>query len=872
MKRIKVFTFSLLFTTMALYSHSQENYKFRDHTLDIEVRLDDLVSRLTLDEKISLLSETAPAITRIGVEGYNHGNDALSGVNRPGNFTVFPRPIGMAATFNPEAIEQMASYIGDEARARYNELDHQVLSGGRWNGMYSGLLTLWSPTINMARDPRWGRTGETLGEDPYLTSRMAVAIVKGYQGDGKYIKTIAAPKHFVANNREKNRYGYNAIVPERSLREYYFKGYECSVKEGKTFSIMTAYNAINGVPCTASSYLLEDVLRDEWGFEGYVVGDMNSPKNVYAGFKYAPSYPEAAAICLKNGLDLDSGFNLYPHLKEAVEKGYCSEDDVTLAVERVLRGRFKLGMFDPEELVPYNKLTADVVGCKAHQDMALQLAEQSIVMLKNDKNMLPFGKDIKKIALIGTSLHTFRHHQYSVEANSANPAVTPYIGVKKYCEENNIEMIEFSNEGLYANNECAVIESRFLKPTEVIDGKTEGLTGYYSYKENGKTVHRKRVDNTINIDRNYYAPDEFTLQQPLNIEWKGKLLPPFSGSYKFNILNNGAISFIVDGKEVTKGEETSRMHRIHNVEVYLEGGKEVDITLKFSDTMGNAACRFEWTIPTSDKYIESVLAKVADCDAAIMVMGTSTTLVGEGLDKMDLDMPAGQTELIQKVYSANKNVVLALINDVPLAINWENENIPSILELWYPGEQTGNALVNVLWGKTNPSGRLPITFAKRVEDLPDFDDYDVTSGHTYLYNNHAPLYEFGYGLSYTSFDYSNLKIDRDSYKENETIKVSFDVKNSGKMDGDEVAQLYLKPVDVETDLKVAIKQLKAFKRTTIQKGKTVRVELEVDVNDINYFDEKAKKFEIMNGKFEIQIGASSKDIRLSKAVVIDAAL
>lgn len=856
----KICAIATLILSLFVGNATAQEYKFRDHTLTLDERIDDLLSHLTMQEKIMMLSETAPAVERLGIEAYNHGNEALHGIVRPGKFTVFPRPIGLASTFNPEAIKQMADYISNESRARYNELEGKSV-GGQFNNMYNGLLTFWSPTVNMARDPRWGRTGETYGEDPHLTSMMGIAFTQGLQGDGKYLKAIATPKHFVANNQETGRFSFNASIPMRSLREYYLQGFEACVTEGKAFSIMAAYNSINGVPCSVNSFLLNDVLRDEWGFEGYVAGDLFSPRFVYLEHHYTSSWAQTAGLLLKSGLDLDSGFRPFGYIAEAIKQGYCTEADLDQAVKRIMMGRFRLGMFDPVELVPYNSISPDVVGAKEHQNLALSLAEQSIIMLKND-GLLPFGDGVKRIALVGPCVDVYKHRQYSAEEGSANPAITPTIAFREMCATKGIELVEIPWAQISGQGEFVAINAESLSVAD--NASQHGLMGrYYS----GVTVDEQhllgeRIDGEIEINRLGKAPDAFVAGQPFTAEWRGKIIAPVAGEYQIRVSFDGDVTAKFDGKELIRGLENGHS-QTGIATITLAQGQEVDFELLYTDRSDNAALDLSWIVPISDNR-EELLSQLADCDAVVMAMGLSTLKTGEGHDKLDLDLPTNQSTFIKDVYGVNKNISLVLMNSTMVNLRWEAGHIPSILELWYPGEQGGRALSNIMWGEVSPSGRLPITFYEDVDHIPSFADYDVTNGRTYMYTRHKPLYEFGYGLSYTTFDYSDLKLDKKSYRASDVIRVSFDVANSGTMDGDEVAQVYVKPVNVQSDIVLPHRQLKGFKRKTIKVGNSEVITIEIPASELNYFCEEVNEFVTYKGDLEIQVGASSEDIRLTQ--------
>jgi len=868
---------SLILASLALVSGAvaaAPAFPFMDSKLSLDRRLDDLIGRLTLAEKVSLLSETAPAIERLGIEKYNHGNESLHGVVRPGNFTVFPRPMGLGATFNPALVQTMAACISDESRARYNELGRtcDTKDGSRFGGKYNGLLTFWSPTVNMARDPRWGRTGETYGEDPLLTSRMGAAFTLGLQGDpsAKYLKAVATPKHYAANNEEHNRFSCNAVVPERSLREYYLKGFEGCVVEGKAQSIMAAYNAINGIPCSVNKKLLIDILRAEWGFDGYVVGDLWSPKFVFTDHKYTRSMPETAALLIKNGLDLDSGFEPFGFLEEAIQKGLCTEQDVDRSVRRILKARFRLGMYDPVDDVPYNAIKPDVVGCAKHQQVALDLARQSMVLLKNEaavsakKPLLPFGAGVRKVALVGPCVNMYKHPHYSVEDSSANPAITPAIGIRAACKARGIELVELDWEKVSGGSGALVkIDSKFLVPSREVAGKTQGLLGEYFNDEFKAAPFGVRVDGEIDFDRTGKAPDSFYNQNPLYVRWSGKIHPPVTGRYTLAFTCDDGARLWIDGQQQLDIWEVGAA-RTRTFERELQAGKPVDIRIEYFDQGGGAVAKLAWRIPGDEDRALDAITK--DLDAVILVMGLDDQNNGEGKDKTDLNLPKDQADFIRKVAAKNANVVLVLMSDTVLTINWEQAHLPAILEAWYPGEKAGQVLSEVLWGEISPSGKLPLTFCKSPDDLPPFNDYDISKGRTYQYSTAESLFDFGYGLSYTKFAYTDLKLSKTVYAEGETLKLDFALKNAGSMDGDEVAQVYVKSVD--SKIKMPLKQLKGFKRVTLRQGEQKRVSVEIPVSEISYYDETAKRFVVLKGAFDLEVGASSKDIRLTRSFTI----
>ncbi len=685
-------------------------YENADKSFD--ERCDDLISKLTLEEKISQMTHNSPKLIRFNISGYNWSNECLHGVARSGIATVFPQAIGMAASFDDKLLYKVATAISDELRAKYHEFVRQ-------NDMNHG-LDCWSPNINIFRDPRWGRGQETYGEDPYLTSRMGVAFVKGLQGnDPKYLKVIATPKHFaVHSGPELSRHEFNAKVSEKDLRETYLVAFESCVKEGKAASIMGAYNRVNGEACCASSTLLQKILRDEWKFNGYVVSDCGAINDIYGGHKIVNSLEEAAALAVKNGCDLNCG-QTYNYLLDAVKKGLISEKDVNISVRRLLLARFKLGLFDPPEKVKYAQMPYDVNDSVKHRKLALKVARESIVLLKNEDSILPLSKTLKSIAIIGPSA-------YDIKILRGN-----YYGDS----------------------------SRYVSLLEGIRDKVSRKTKVY----------------------------------------------------------------------YTKG------------------------------------CDFTFSENVKNEYGFSEAASMAKrAEVVIMCMGLSPDLEGEegessinkSGDRETLDLPLIQEKLIKLIYSLNKHIILVITNGSPLTINWEQDHVPAIIESWYPGEEGGKAVADVIFGDYNPAGRLPITFVKSVQQLPPFEDYSMKE-RTYRYMNGEPLYPFGYGLSYTKFEYKNLEINHRKVKIGQNIKVSVDVTNTGKIEGDEVVQLYLKHFSSSVIPKY---ELKNFRRIHFKPDQTKHIVFVLSSKQMTIVNNKGKRI-LEPGKFKIMIGGSQPDKR-----------
>lgn len=817
-----------------------------DLSKDDDMRIRRLMLDMTIDEKISLLTETAPPIERLNIEKYNHGNEALHGVVRPGNFTVFPQAIGLAATWNSELIYKIANAISDEARGRWNELDR----GKKQTGLYSDLLTFWSPTVNMARDPRWGRTPETYGEDPFLSGSLGVSFVRGLQGDHpKYLKVVSTPKHFAANNEEHNRFECNAIISQKDLREYYLPAFEDCIKEGYAQSIMSAYNAINNIPCTLNKWLLTDLLRKEWGFNGYVVSDCGGPSLLVTHHKFVKTKEEAAALSLKAGLDLECGHDVYTiPLKNAYNDGIVTENEIDSAAYRVLRGRFILGLFDDPNLNPYNKISPSIVGCEEHKQLALVTARESMVLLKNKGNFLPLYKsEIKRIAVLGINATNCEFGDYS--GTPVNSPVSIFQGIKNYVGDN-AEVL--SAPWIVLSDGYELINKEFFP---------NGLKAEYFSNKDLEGIPAIRTDEQINFEPANQAPDPFIPKGKISIRWSGNLQPSESGEYLIGFSTDDGCRLYIDGKcyadsWINRGVTTD------TIRMNLKAGQNYKIVAEYFDTGGEALAKLKWKNVNKEKrekinLFSDALNTAKQSDVVVAVLGINKSIEREGQDRYDIGLPSDQEDFIKQLYQVNPNVVVVLVAGSSLAINWINDNIPAILNAWYPGEQGGTAVAEALFGDYSPAGRLPLTYYKSLEDLPSFDDYNVRKGRTYKYFKGKVLYPFGYGLSYTSFEYSDMKVNNTD----KSLNISLTVKNTGKYNSDEVVQLYVKIPD--RDNVELIKELKGFKRVNLSAGESKEVTISVDKNKLRYYDESKKEFVYPKGNYKLMLGASSQDIRLS---------
>ena len=700
---------------------TEEPPQYKNLDLSFEERARDLVSRMTISEKISQMKNSAKAIPSLDIPRYNWWNECLHGVAMAGIATVFPQAIGLAASFNRELLFEVANIISDEARAKHHEAQRRekwsfsVISLLFGRGLFQG-LTFWSPNINIFRDPRWGRGQETYGEDPFLTSQMGISFIRGLQGDHpKYLKVIATPKHFACySGPEKGRFSFDAKVNLKDFRETYLVAFKECVKSGAG-SIMGAYNRINGVPCCSNKLLLQTLLREEWGFEGYVVSDCRAIKYIKSDHKYTKSYAQAAACGVKNGCDLECG-STYPYLHEAFQKGLISEEQIEQAVTRLFKARFQLGMFDPPELVPYTSIPFEINDCAKHREMALRTAGESIVLLKNKDDMLPLNKNLKAIAVIGPNAH-------SKKVLLGNYNGTP---------------------------------SKSVTPLEGI---------------------RNKVSSNTTV---LYA-------KGCNI--KGKSLLGFSKA--INIVKKSEVEVIILCLGIDQSMESEEL---------------------------------PWIFHPDRQYLE---------------------------------LPPNQQKLLEAIYAIGKPIVLVLLNGSPMAIPWADEHIPAILEAWYPGEEGGTAIADIIFGDYSPAGRLPVTFYKATADLPPITDYNM-KGRTYRYIELEPLYPFGYGLSYTKFTYSNLQLSTNEMNAGENLEISIEVENVGMQAGDEVVQLYLK--DLEASVRVPHHQLQGFQRITLAPGERTTVSFNITPRQMALITDDGKCV-LEPGKFKVYIGGCQCDPR-----------
>jgi beta-glucosidase len=855
-------------TLMPLYLPAQQPtdaqpLPFMDTALPIDQRVADLVGRMTLEEKVSQMRDHAVAIPRLGVPKYDWWNEGLHGVAFAGYATNFPQVIGMASTWDTNLVHRMGDTISTEARAKYNEAireDHHEMFFG---------LTFWAPNINIFRDPRWGRGQETYGEDPFLTGRMGVAFVTGLQGDDpKYLKLVSTPKHYaVHSGPEPSRHQFNVDVSPHDLEDTYLPAFRAVVTEAQAQSVMCAYNAIDGAPACANTMLLRDHLRDAWHFGGYVVSDCAAVADVNTGHHFATDMAHAAAAAVRAGTDLECGFGkgqAYPALVDAVHQNLITEAEIDTALRRLFTARFRLGMFDPLSSYAYGQIPLSQNNSAAHRQLSLQAARESMVLLKNQGHILPLKSGIGRIAVIGPTAELVQSLQGNYNGPPPSPSY-PLNGIEKRFSTSKISYAQGSSlaEGL-----AMPIEHTALHPSS---GSGDGLTGeYFKTKDlSGKPV-LTRIDRNINFNWDKVVPIKGLQRDDYSVRWTGTFRPPAAGDYKLGVRvnycyaceNAEGFRLYLDGKIIVESDakHTGERGAVIEASVHFSDVEPHPIRLEYLHASGSAGIDLTWNPPAAvlrDQAVE--VAKQSD--VVIAFAGLSPSLEGEempvklegfsGGDRTAITLPAVQEELLKALAATGKPLVVVLQNGSALAVNWAQQNANAILEAWYPGEEGGTAIAETLAGDNNPAGRLPVTFYSSLSQVPSFDDYSM-KGRTYRYFTDKPLYGFGFGLSYTDFAYSNLKLPTSEVNAGDPITVEGDVKNIGSAAGDEVVELYLtQPKAFETPIRV----LAGFTRVHLSPGQSTHVGLTLDPRSIAQVDAKGVRA-ILPGEYTVSLGGA----------------
>ena len=856
----------LITTLMALFTMgagAQNMLPYQNPNLSAEERADDLISRLTIEEKTALMMDQSPAIERLGIPSFQWWNEALHGVGRNGYTTVFPITMGMAASWDDALLYRCFDAVSDEARIK----NAQAKSKNEMN-RYQG-LSFWTPNINIFRDPRWGRGQETYGEDPFLTSRMGVAVVNGLQGnknniDSKYMKLLACAKHYaVHSGPEWNRHSFNIEnLPERDLWETYLPAFKALVEKANVAEVMCAYQRIDGDPCCGNKRYLQRILRDDWGYQGLVVSDCGAISDFFQkGCHEVSATPSiAAGTAIIAGTDVECG-SVYKNIPKALENGELTMDAINKSLKRLLTARIKLGDLDNDNLVEWTKIPHDRLCSNQHNALAYEMAQKSIVLLQNNNTILPLKKNGAKIVVMGPNAND-SVMQWGNYSGYPLHTVTILEGIeKKLGGQGSVKYVDGC--GHVSNT---VRESRFANLTTP-DGKA-GMEACYwnNTKMEGKQAATAIYKNAINLNNG--GNTAFAA---------GVELDNFSGRYKalFKAQRDEEVTFELeadDGYRIIINGDTirNRFGQAHGVQKWsktynVKAGEKYDIQIDYIQIFGMAHMKFD-VFTNKSKSIGDILKEISDAEYVVFAGGISPRLEGEemkvdaygfkGGDRTDIQLPQCQRDLIKAISDAGKKVIFVNCSGSAIALVPETSTCQAIMQAWYPGERGGDAVADVLFGDYNPSGKLPVTFYRSVDDLPDFLDYTMKN-RTYRYFTGKPLWNFGYGLSYTSFSFG-----KPSYKNG---KITVDVSNTGKLDGDEIVQVYLRHTK---DNDGPIKSLRGFKRVSIKAGETKRVEIDMPKENFETWDASTNTMRVIGGEYDIMVGNSSIDADLKHIKIV----
>jgi len=854
-----------------------QNQIWFDASQPIDKRVDALVSAMTLDEKAAQMENHAAAIARLGVPEYDYWSEGLHGIARSGYSTLFPQAIGLAATWDPTLQHQIATIIGTEARAKYNQAIRENL-----HSIFYG-LTIWSPNINIFRDPRWGRGQETYGEDPFLTKTMGVEFVKGLQGDDpKYFLTVATPKHYaVHSGPEPLRHKFNVDVSPHDLEDTYLPAFRATVMDAHADSVMCAYNRIDGVPACANTMLLHHFLRDEWHFDGFVTSDCGAIDDFYspAGHHYSPDAAHASAVAVKAGTDTTCGTE-YNALPQAVHEGLISEAEVDKSVRALFTARMRLGMFDPPLEVKYAQIPFSTVDSPEHRAVALKAAEEAIVLLKND-GALPLKPGLKNIAVIGPNAASLPAIEGNYNAIPSHPSL-PVDGLEHAVAGK--AHILYAQGSPYVQELPIVVPRTALAPQQ--NAREQGLKGeYFSNPSFSGSPALTRVDKQIDFDWAAASPAQGMPRTNYSVRWTGFFTPPAAGKYRLGIRHPGcrrcapdeeSYALWLDGKEIYNSANDKNPPR----RSASASGPELDLTAAphairidyvFKVPLFGGGITLEWQAPVDVERNEAVQA-AQKSDIVLAFVGLSPNLEGEempvhvegfdGGDRTNIDLPKAQQDLLQAVAATGKPLVVVLMSGSAVALDWAQQHAGAVLEAWYPGEAAGQAIANLLTGKVNPSGRLPVTFYAGDQQLAPFTDYSM-QGRTYRYFTGQPLYPFGYGLSYTTFRYSQLKLSAESVQAGQTLTAEVTITNTGDRAGDEVAQLYLIPPAGQG---YPLRSLEGLQRVSLAPHASTVVRFELDPRQLSEVDAQGHRA-MRAGDYQLFSGGSSPGTDRSAAGV-----
>jgi len=855
-KYITTLLISSLFLSSAIHAAGDSTHKFRNPDLPIDERVDDLVGRMTLEEKIAQTMNNAPAIERLGIPAYNWWNECLHGVARsPYPVTSFPQAIAMAATWDTESIFRMADYASDEGRAIYHDSSRKGKTG-----IFLG-LTYWSPNINIFRDPRWGRGQETYGEDPFLTTAIGSSFVHGLQGDHPvYLKSSACAKHYaVHSGPEWNRHTYNAEVSNFDLWDTYLPAFRDLVIDAKVTGVMCAYNSFFGQPCCGNDVLMQEILLDQWKFDGYVTSDCGAIQDFFQTHKTHPDAAAAAADAVLHGTDCECAHNgAYQALADAIGQGLITEEQLDVSVKKLFKIRFRLGMFDPDERVPYAQTPLSVLECDDHKTHALKMAQQSIVLLKNEKSLLPLNKKaIRKVAVVGPNADDeavllANYYGYPTKVTTLLEGIRSKLG-------SDVEIIYEKGVNLTDN---LVFTSAYNANLFRYNGKSGFKADYYQNTQWEGTPGLSRMENKI--DYQWGDGQDIAngiIARHMSARWSTIFTPDKTGEICFAIKADDGATLYIDGVKQTSASQINSYYQLK-----AEKGKSYRLDIDYHQYNDNGEITFD--MGTLKKTTpKEVAATVRDADVIIFAGGISAKIEGEEMpveidgfkrgDRTSIELPAVQREMLKELHATGKPVVFVLMTGSAIGLEWESQNLPAILNAWYGGQAGGQAIADVIFGDYNPAGRLPVTFYKNVNDLPDFEDYSMAN-RTYRYFTGTPLYSFGYGLSYTTFKYADMQTSKQT---DGSVKVRVSVSNTGKTAGDEVIQLYLSN---KRDFITPIRALKGFKRIHLTPGQSRIVEFTLTPKELSLVDRYGATVP-MQGEVLISIGGEQPSDMALKA-------
>ena len=863
-KRIVNLAVSFLLASFSMSASAQTKYQWQNPSLPIDQRVESLLQMLTPEEKVGLMMNKSISIDRLGIPSYNWWNEACHGV-RQGGYTVYPQPIGMAAAFNAQLVYDVFSQVSDEARANWNRTDHndpKLFNVPMGVTYYPGNpeLTFWCPNVNIFRDPRWGRGQETCGEDPYLNAVLGVQTVLGMQGNNdRYFKTHACAKHYaVHSGPEPLRHSMNVEPTNRDLWETYLPAFKALVKKGNVREVMCAYQRFEGKPCCTSDRLLIDILRNKWGYDGIVVTDCDAINNFYnRGQHETHKDPLSASVdAVLNGTDLECG-KVFMSLIEGLKKGYIKEADLDGHLRKTLKGRFELGMFDPDELVPWSTIPASNISNEEHDALATQAARESMVLLENNANVLPLSKSIKTLAVLGPNADDVEllngnyggtpteAHQHSLLEGIKNAVPGAKIIYDKACELND-EYTTVHHLPDFNGGKGALVE--FFNNKELAGEPAK--TDYYN-ELNFSTFGAWGFAQGVNRDT-------------LSVRISGQYIANFTGEMKYTLTTDNGYVLKVNGEVVEDSKPGAGRRgfgfgrRVEYKSFPVEAGKTYDIVIEYKHGNGQFAMLRGDICERKLADFTDLAKKAGQADAIIIIGGISARMEGEGGDKQDIELPKVQQMLIKAMHKTGKPVIFVNCSGSAIAFGSVEGEYDALLQAWYAGQGGAKALADVLFGDYNPGGKLPVTFYRSNNDLPDFLDYSMKN-RTYRYFTGVPQYAFGYGLSYTTFNVGQGKLSKKSMKKNGTITLTVPVTNTGKREGTETVQVYVKALD---DAGAPIKALKGFQKLTLKPGETQKAVITLDGEAFEYYDEAIDELSVKSGRYQILYGTSSLDADL----------